>query len=338
MVSYGEWSRHSNLPWIGVLNDCNFAPPTAEGHRRRHSHGSIRSIESGFRTAALVAGNREPHLIDQKRLQEACDCRLRSQHEAVWRSAVGAREKLLHQAPRTAVPWLFDVVIIGSGYGGSICAARLAAAKRPDVRIAVLERGREWIPGTYGDTLRQNSKESRFKLLGPNRDSIDNPVGLMNVMRNDEVDVLSGNGLGGSSLINANVAIRPDQECFQLGDWPAALSDRTVLEPYFDLAAWELGVQTEATDASPKAKAQRQAAEALVACGARLESAALAITRGKGCSVDDAIVNRQGLIQRACIDCGDCNTGCNPMLTIAALSERIAAAIIDSAENQDLFV
>ncbi|MFK8112505.1 MAG: GMC oxidoreductase [Rubripirellula sp.] len=215
---------------------------------------------------------------------------------------------LLHQPVRQNTACDFDVVIIGSGYGASICAARLAQAKRDNVRIAVLERGREWIPGTFGDTFLQTSRESRFQMLGPKKGEIDNPVGLVNVMQNDEVNVLSGSGLGGSSLINANVAIQPDQDCFNQTKWPQALRDRVVLEPYYDLASQELGVQPEKEDASPKAKSQRLAAEKLTSCGAHFESASLTITRG---APDEAIVNRQGLLQRPCIDCGDCNSGCN---------------------------
>ena len=44
-----------------------------------------------------------------------------------------------------------DIVIIGSGYGASICAARLARHIGPGVRLAIIERGREWVPGTFAD-------------------------------------------------------------------------------------------------------------------------------------------------------------------------------------------
>ncbi len=216
---------------------------------------------------------------------------------------------LLHQPGRGSVPCDFDVVIVGSGYGASICAARLSMAKRQGVKIAVLERGREWIPGTFGDTFRQTNRESRFKLLGPKRNTVDNPLGLVNVMQNDEVNVLSGSGLGGSSLINASVAIRPDHEVFEQMNWPAALRDRSMLDPYYDRASIELGVRREQDDASPKSRAQRLAAQKLAGCGANFENAELTITRGGPC--DGPIFNRQGMRQRECIDCGDCCSGCN---------------------------
>ncbi|NND98862.1 MAG: GMC family oxidoreductase [Pirellulaceae bacterium] len=217
---------------------------------------------------------------------------------------------LLQQAPRAGVPWNFDVLIVGSGYGASICAARLAMAKRPGVRLAVIERGREWIPGTFGDTFLQATRESRFQLFGRDKNTIENPVGLVNAMRNDEVNVLSGSGLGGSSLINANVALRPDRECFEQSSWPVALRDRSVLDPYYDQAAWELGVASEPPDLSPKSRAQRLASRNLAGCGAHFEQAGLTVTRVAG-EHTCAVMNRQGMRQRGCIGCGDCCSGCN---------------------------
>lgn len=215
---------------------------------------------------------------------------------------------LLGPCRRHGRPTNFDVLIIGSGYGASICAARLAMAKRPDVRIGLVERGREWIPGTFGDTLRQASRESRFNLLGPRKGTIKNPVGLMNVMQNDEVNVLSGSGLGGSSLINASVAIRPDRDCFLQPEWPQALRDRAVLDPYYDRASIELGAVTEPIDASPKAMSQRLAAQRLAGCGAQFQPAAITVVRSNR---PGPVMNRHGMIQRGCTDCGDCNSGCN---------------------------
>ncbi len=217
--------------------------------------------------------------------------------------------QLLAQPPRQNAPWDFDVLIIGSGYGGAICAARLAMVRKPHVRIGLIERGKEWIPGTFADTLRQITRESRYTLLGPQKNTINNPVGLINAMQNDEVNVLSGNGLGGTSLINANVSIRPDRECFAQSQWPLALRDRSALDHYYNRAAWELGATIEQVDASPKMLSQRLAAQNLAACGARYETAALNVTRGV--DGDGEILNRQGIRQRACIDCGDCTSGCN---------------------------
>lgn len=215
----------------------------------------------------------------------------------------------LFNAPCNGKPWQYDVLIIGSGYGASICAARLASKLRPGNRLAVIERGKEWIPGTFSDRFNGIRKESTRSLLGLDKRSIRNPTGLLNVLQCDDVTIMSACGLGGTSLINANVAIRPDREVFQQEPWPEEMSDRTFLDPYFDRAEWELGVRTEPIDLTNKMKAQRLAAERLRDHGAHFEASALTITRGP--QVGMPILNRQGMIQRACTSCGDCMTGCN---------------------------
>lgn len=217
-------------------------------------------------------------------------------------------ERLLQPVPRQE-PYQFDVLVVGSGYGASISAARIASKLRPGARLGVLERGREWVPGTFPDRLPEVLDESRLNLLGKKKGTISNPTGLFNVTRHSEITVLAGSGLGGSSLINANVALRPDREVFWQTVWPNALRDREYLEPYYTLAEYELGVAREPWDHTHKMIAQRKAWERLVASGASYEAANLTLTRGPCNGLP--IMNRQGLRQRPCLDCGDCLSGCN---------------------------
>lgn len=216
-------------------------------------------------------------------------------------------QRLLSPIHRTT-PWQFDVLIVGSGYGASVSAARLAARLRPGGRLGVLERGREWIPGRFPDRLPDVLEEARLKPLGKKKGQVQNPAGLYNVQQFDEITILSGSGLGGSSLINANVAIRPDRDVFRQPVWPSLLRDRSYLDPYYELAEYELGTSREPQDSTHKMRAQRGAWERLAACGAHYEAANLTVSRG---GADLPILNRQGLIQRPCIGCGDCLTGCN---------------------------
>lgn len=215
--------------------------------------------------------------------------------------------QLLRPCP-TGKPWDYDVVVIGSGYGSSICAARLAPKLRPGSKICILERGKEWVPGSFPDVFRDIAPEARRSLLGLDKRTIRNPTGLINLIQGDDISVLTGCALGGTSVINANVAIRPDAEVFRLPCWPTLLRDRSFLDPYFDRAEWELGVQREPIDSTRKMQAQRFIAEKLRDCGAHFEASALTITRGP---IGLPIVNRQGMIQRPCTNCGDCMTGCN---------------------------
>jgi cholesterol oxidase len=218
--------------------------------------------------------------------------------------------RMLFGMPPNGRPWAFDVLIVGSGYGASITAARLSAKRLPGTRIAMLERGREWVPGTFPDILKDVTDNSRLKMLGRHKRNLKNPTGLFNVVQCDEISVLSGSALGGSSIINANVAIRPDREVFLQTQWPNALRDIDYLGPYYDQAAFELGVRTEPADWTCKMKSQRLAAEQLRDYGCHFEAAALTITRSfQGPALP--VLNRQGILQRDCIDCGDCLTGCN---------------------------
>lgn len=217
-------------------------------------------------------------------------------------------QRLLHGVPRST-PWQFDVLIVGSGYGASVSAARIAPRLASGARLGVLERGREWVPGTFPDRLPDVLEESRVNLMGKSKGTINNPAGLFNVQRFDEITILSGSGLGGSSLINANVAIRPDADVFSQSVWPAAIRDRGYLDPYYELAEYELGVAREPWDHTHKMVAQRKAWERLRESGAHFEAANLTLTRAPSGGLP--VLNRQGMLQRPCIDCGDCLTGCN---------------------------
>jgi cholesterol oxidase len=114
--------------------------------------------------------------------------------------------------------------------------------------------------------------------------------------------------LGGGSLINAGVAIRPDPETFFTGDWPQELVPPEVLQPYYQLAESMLGVAREPCDLTAKVRLQRQAAERMAACGATFDMANLTLTRTAN---KLPILNSQGMIQRDCVNCGDCCSGCN---------------------------
>ena len=217
---------------------------------------------------------------------------------------------LLQGRHRSGAATDFDVLIIGSGYGASICAARLSKRLKKGKRLGIIERGKEWIPGNFPDNLKGMRAESRFELLGKNAKKMTNPLGLLNQTQNEEVNVLSGNGLGGSSLINANVAIRPDREVFNIPEWPEALRNRSVLDPYYNLAGKELNIRATPWDATPKMRAQRMASKNLVRLGAKYEAANLAVTPDTTW-LDGESKNQHGMIQRPCTNCGDCTTGCN---------------------------
>jgi len=217
-----------------------------------------------------------------------------------------AADELFHEIRCHAEP-TFDFLIIGSGYGGAILATRLSAQAHHPQRIAIFERGREWVPGTFPDRFSDLTAQTRETTFGPQQKRLQNPLGLYDVRINDEVDVLVGSGLGGTSLINASIALRPTPDVFWQPEWPTALQDRSELEPYFELAELTLGVTSSAGCSTAKVKAQQCVARQL---GYRQEPTALSVILQQRL-LDAALRNRHGVRQRACTYCGDCITGCN---------------------------
>lgn len=189
-----------------------------------------------------------------------------------------------------------DVVVIGSGYGAGVCAARLAEA---GAKVCVLERGREFtagkFPSTFGDIADNVQIDNAWIGRG-------HRLGLYNCHVGADLDVLVGCGLGGTSLINANVTIKPDPRVFEQPVWPSAIRAEAGdgrLDGYFQ-RAWDV-LQPSAFPATRRTPNKLAAMEANGA------------TR---CTINvnfdrRAKKNSVGVRQGACNSCGDCVTGCN---------------------------
>ncbi len=193
----------------------------------------------------------------------------------------------------------YDVIVVGSGYGGAIAASRFARAGQS---VCVLERGSERWPGSYPETLRAAVRNSQ---LQTEKRHYGSRTALFDIRFDDEVNVLVGCGLGGTSLINANVALRPIPEVFDDRRWPEALrgDNKHDLERYFALAEQWLGSNAY-PDAAPrlaKLDALNTVADHL---GAPLRRAPVNVTFGEA-------INAAGVSQPACNGCGNCVSGCN---------------------------
>ena len=130
----------------------------------------------------------------------------------------------------------FDVVVVGSGFGGSTAALRLT---EKGYRVAVLESGRRFDDTTFPKTswrLRSFLWAPRLGLLGIQRISL-----LRNVM------VLSGAGVGGGSLVYANTLYEPFESFFTDSRWSHITDWRAELSPFFDQAKRMLGVVVNPT-------------------------------------------------------------------------------------------
>ena len=119
----------------------------------------------------------------------------------------------------------YDAIVVGSGYGGAIAASRLARAGR---KVAVLERGREFLLGEFPDTPLEAASNLRITF---NKAGTQIGDGLFDLRFDDDTDqhVLVGNGLGGTSLINANVAVEADERALSGPEWPQAIRCKSLL-------------------------------------------------------------------------------------------------------------
>src|SRR5438874_7125582 len=111
----------------------------------------------------------------------------------------------------------FEVIVVGSGYGGAVAAYRFAEA---GYSVCVLERGEEYLPGEFPNDLSNIARHVRLE-RSDRSGVIGERDGLFDIRLHGAVTTLTGNALGGTSQINANVAIEPDRELFNDRCWPS---------------------------------------------------------------------------------------------------------------------
>lgn len=117
----------------------------------------------------------------------------------------------------------YDCVVIGSGYGGGVAASRMARAGQ---KICLLERGKERWPGEYPtravEAFKQLHVTGEFApgwTKGVPLDEGD-PTGLYHLIMGQGQDAFVANGLGGTSLLNANVFLETDAQTLAMDVWP----------------------------------------------------------------------------------------------------------------------
>ena len=190
----------------------------------------------------------------------------------------------------------YDVVVIGSGYGGGVAAARLAGY---GCRVCVLERGKEFLAGQFPDKFQAIRRELQITGASTRFGSRD---GLFDFRIGEDIDVFVGCGLGGGSLINAGVAMRPDARVFQDNAWPEEIRQDGLLDDAFERArGMMLPAANPQAEQLTKYRALEKASEPF---GVKPHAAEVTV------AFHD-IVNPAGVEQTACTQCGDCLTGCN---------------------------
>ncbi len=200
---------------------------------------------------------------------------------------------------------VFDVLIVGSGYGGAMAAAELAgreveeAGGRRAARICVLERGNEYAPGMFASSLQELPPHVRVHARGSGA-TLGPLDALLDVRAGPDVCTLTGNGLGGGSLINAGVMEKPR----------FAASPRlpqALVKDLSDDFLEQVKTQLQAKPlAAPLAKTQ-----AMKVLHEKASATVRPLTfRPAALTVQDETDPADPDVP-ACTLCGDCMTGCN---------------------------
>jgi cholesterol oxidase len=210
-------------------------------------------------------------------------------------------------------------VVVGSGFGGSVATYRIAEAGRP---VVLLERGKAYAPGDFARTPAQMSRNFWDPSAGLH--------GLFDVWSFRGLEALVSSGLGGGSLIYANVLLRKDERWFVQHSpvpgggyehWPVGRAD---LDPHYDVVERMLGATPYPyADRTPKTLALKQSAQLRRAAGAtdvdwQLPPLGITFAGAPGQSpVPGAPIplplygNLHGVPRSSCRLCGECDLGCN---------------------------
>ncbi|MEY2517443.1 MAG: cholesterol oxidase [bacterium] len=188
----------------------------------------------------------------------------------------------------------YDAVVVGSGFGGGITACRLA---EQGWRVCVLERGRRFGPGDFPDRPEQAPRmffHARH-----------NPSGFFDLRIMKDVAVLTGAGVGGGSLVYANVQLRAPDDVFDDPAWPASI-DAAALRPYYDRTEDALQPRPTPPGADGEPLPKIRAFDAMAArAGLASERLPIAVHFG-----DDRRHPFSGAFQQGCQNLGRCDIGC----------------------------
>jgi cholesterol oxidase len=202
----------------------------------------------------------------------------------------------------------FDAIVVGSGFGGSIAACRLAER---GMKVLLLERGRRWQPADYP---RKPDDPWAYSVRNPEKRN-----GWLDLRFFKRMIVAQAAGVGGGSLAYSSVAVEAAPSCFEQG-WPAEITYDT-LKPFSDTVATVMNLQTLPDGQLTKRLELTREAAGKLGQLERFSKAPLAISFSPDWNYQlDApfdrrhsrtFVNAQGHEQGTCIHLGNCDIGCD---------------------------
>lgn len=196
----------------------------------------------------------------------------------------------------------FDFIVIGSGFGGSVAAFRLA---EKGYRVAVMEMGRRWSPETLPHSSWFLHRWFWRPKLGLR--------GFFNIRYFRHVTILHGCAVGGGSVTYATTSLRPPDKVWCSGSWTGLASWQTEMPQHYDAAARMLGV-TQNTILGPTDLLLKKVADD-AGVGSTFYRTSVAIFQGPegqpgGKTVPDPFFGGEGPPRTTCTGCGGCMMGC----------------------------
>jgi len=246
---------------------------------------------------------------------------------------VPTEEQITVQQDATPSAGAFDFVVIGSGFGGSVSAMRLT---EKGYRVLVLERGKRFRDEDFAKT---NWNIWKYLWFPPLR-----CFGILQMTQLGGVMVMAGSGVGGGSLMYANVTMEPDEKTFESPSWSHLADWKTLLRPHYGTAKRMLGV-TPNPRRWPADEVLQQIADDM-GQGHTFRPTEVAVFFGdpdrEGEPVPDPYFDGQGPARTGCIHCGGCMLGCreNAKNTLVKnylhMAEKRGAAIRAEAKAVDI--
>lgn len=224
----------------------------------------------------------------------------------------------------------YDYIIIGSGFGGSVSALRLA---EKGYSVLVIEKGKRWEAKDFGESNWNLKKWMWFPQIGW--------YGIQKLTMFRHVSILSGTGVGGGSLVYANTLPKPKSQFFTHGSWAGLRDWENELNPFYNLAWKMLGAAKNTKLFVADHKIQEVGKE--MGMADTFEPTKVSVFFGEaGKTVKDPYFDGKGPERTGCTHCGECMTGCrhNAKNTLDKnylyLAEKLGVEILPEHEVIDL--